>query len=158
MNISDLEIKDYIQEFFDFKIEISLYFLFPLVIYFIYLIFLNLKTRNSFSQFKKLSLYSVKKKITSIILILLCSLYEIVLTFYYDNHISKTDEMVYIFLLFLKIILLILIIFQIKEESIKTKKSKNTYFLIFWIIFSIKNLIELKYEYDYVIVIIIIMH
>ena len=144
MNISESSQSKDFQNFYDSKLKISLYFFFPLFLYFVYLVFSFLKTRNSFYHFKKLSDYSFKIKIRNIIIILFCNLYEIFFYFIYDDYLSITNEIFYIFLLFSKIFFLIFIIFLIKDQN---KKSLPRYFLIFWRLFSLKNSIELIDEY-----------
>lgn len=130
------------------KIELSIYSLLPFFLYFLYIVYLDFTSKTSFYPFKQLSDYSLKSKIKMIIMIILCNTYEIAFTFIYDSHISPTDEIVYIFLIFVKIILLLFIIFHIKEKSIKIKKSDNKHLLLFWVFFSFKNIIEIKYEFD----------
>ena len=98
-----------LQEFFDFKIKISSYFVIPFVLYFIYLIYLNMKIRHSFNPFRQLSEYSINNKIRNIIFILFCNAYEIALVFIYNSLISKSDEIAYILLTLVKIFLLIFI-------------------------------------------------
>jgi hypothetical protein len=141
-------IKANFKHFFDSKIQLSMYFLIPYIAFSVYLVYIYLNSKNTFYQLKKLSDHSLKSKIKTVIMILVCCLYEIGLTFIYDSHISTTDEMTYIFLIFLKIVLLIFIIFHIKSQTVKSKLSPNPQFLLFWVLFSFKNLIELKFEWD----------
>ena len=141
-----------LQEFFDFKIKISSYFISPFILYLIYLIYLNMKIRHSFNPFRQLSEYSINNKIRNIIFILFCNAYEIALVFIYNSLISKSDEIAYILLTLVKIFLLIFIIFLIKEQSLNIKKSNNLHYLLFWVVFSFKNFLELKIELDFKIV------
>ncbi len=144
MNDSETLSQSNFKSFLNSKIELSVYSLLPFFSYFLYLLYLDYTSKISFYPFKQLSNYTIKCKIKMIILIMLCNSYEIALTFIYDSHITPTDEIIYIFLIFIKIILLMFIIFHIKEKSTKIKKSNNRHLLLFWAFFAFKNIIELK--------------
>lgn len=136
------------EHFFDVKIQISSCFFLPSIIFLGFLIYRAWSSKSAFYQLKKLSDFSLKTKVRTILAILVCSLYDIGLTLIYDRHLSTADEISNIFLLFFKIVLLIYIIFHIKDQSIKARKTANRHFLFFWVFFAFKCLIELKCEVD----------
>ncbi len=148
MNDSGSSSESNFKSFLNSKIELSVYSLLLFFFFFLYILYLDFTSKTSFYPFKELSDYSLKSKIKMIVLIMLCNTYEIAMTFIYDTYISPTDEIIYIFLIFLKIIFLMFIIFHIKEKSTKLKKSNNRHLLLFWAFVAFKNIIELKYEFD----------